>query len=243
MQRVKYFFRNINLLNLILSAIIVLILYTIFPSFKMQLKYSLPSIKKSLDNQEEKLPESRTHIISPSDYMLVSEENLFHPERRIPPEKKEEQPLPKPEFVLYGTLITNDISFAYLEDTKAPRNTPGRGKRQIAMKKGDTLSGFNLKEINVDSIVMARGEEKITIYVYNTQKPKKRDLIAHPSTVPKVPQQPAAKTPPIQTKPAASPSTTGQQQQQPSKPPAQMVLPPQSVDEHSILNFFEGRRK
>lgn len=88
MQRVKYFFRNINLLNLILSAIIVLILYTIFPSFKMQLKYSLPSIKKSLDNQEEKLPESRTHIISPSDYMLVSEENLFHPERRIPPEKK-----------------------------------------------------------------------------------------------------------------------------------------------------------
>lgn len=81
--------------------------------------------------------------------------------------------MPKPEFVLYGTLITNDISFAYLEDTKAPRNTPGRGKRQIAMKKGDTLSGFNLKEINVDSIVMARGEEKITIYVYNTQKPKK----------------------------------------------------------------------
>lgn len=243
MQRVKYFFRNINLLNLILLAIIVLILYTIFPSFKMQLKYSLPAIKKSLDNQEEKLLESRTHIISPSDYMPISEENLFHPERRIPPEKKVEQPLPKPEFVLYGTLITNDTSFAYLEDAKEPRNTPGRGKRQITLEKGDTLSGFNLKEVKVDSIVMARGEEKITIYVYNRNNPKKRESMAPPSTVPKVPQQPAAKTPPVQTKPALSQSTTKQQQQLPSKSPEQMVLTPQSAEEQSVVNFFEGRRK
>ncbi|MFZ3136940.1 MAG: hypothetical protein WA126_06065 [Thermodesulfovibrionales bacterium] len=175
--------------------------------------------------------------------MLISEENLFHPERRIPPEKKVEQPLPKPEFVLYGTLITNDTSFAYLEDTKALRNTPGRGKRQITMKKGDTLSGFNLKEINVDNIVMARGEEKITIYLYSRNNPKKRESMAPPSTVPKVPQQPAAKTPPIQTKPAVSQSKTRWQQQLPSKSPEQMVLPPQSAEEQSIFNFFEGRGK
>jgi len=209
----------------------------------MQLKYSFPSIKKSLDNQEEKLLDSRRHILSPSDYMLISEENLFHPERRIPPEKKVEQPLPKPEFVLYGTLITNDTGFAYLEDAKAPRSTPGRGKRQITLEKGDTLSGFNLKEVKVDSIVMARGEEKITIYVYKKNNPKKRESMAPPSNVPKVPQQPAAKTPPIQTKPAQSQSTSKQQQQLPSKPPEQMVLPPQSAEEQSVVNFFEGRRK
>jgi len=238
MRRVKYFSRNINLLNLILLAIIVLILYTIFPLFKMDLKYTLPAVKKSLDNQDEKSVESRTHTISPSDYMLISEENLFHPERRIPPEKKEEQPLPKPEFVLYGILITNDISFAYLEDTKAPRNTPGRGKRQIALKKGATLSGFNLKEINVDSIVMVRGEEKMTLYVHDTQRPKKRESTAHPSTVPKVPQQPAAKTPPIQTKPAPSQLTPGQQQRQQSKPPEQMVLPPQSNVIYHVRIFY-----
>jgi type II secretory pathway component PulC len=242
MQRLKYFFRSINLLNLILLTIIVLILYTIFPSFKMQLKYSFPSIKKSLDNQEEKLLESRAHIMSPSDYMLISEENLFHPERRIPPEKKVEQPLPKPEFVLYGTLITNDTGFAYLEDAKEPRSTPGRGKRQITLEKGDTLNGFNLKEVKADSIVMARGEEKMTIYVYNRNNPKKRESIAPTSAVPKVPQQPAAKTPPVQTKPALSQSTT-KQQQLPSKSPEQMVLPPQSPEEQSIVNFLEGKRK
>ena len=95
--------------------------------------------------------------------MIISEENPFHPERKIPVEKKAEQPLPKPEFVLYGTLITDDLKMAYLEDLKAPRSTSGRGKRQVALKQGDSLSGFRVKEIEAGKVVMVRGDDRIIV--------------------------------------------------------------------------------
>jgi hypothetical protein len=140
--------------------------------FNMNIKYTLPAGKKIVGDDDEKPADS--HIPSPADYMMIAEENLFHPERKIPAEKKEEQPLPKPEFVLYGTLITDNISLAYLEDLKAPHSTPGRGKRQTALRKGDTLSGFTLKEIETEKIVMVRGEERIELKVADSSKPKIR---------------------------------------------------------------------
>jgi hypothetical protein len=171
--KVKNFFRNINLLNIILiTAIIILANYTVLPMFNMNIKYTLPAGKKIVGAGDEKPAES--HIPSLTDYTMIAEENLFHPERKIPAEKKAEQPLPKPDFVLYGTLITDDLSLAYLEDLKAPHSTPGRGKRQTAMRKGDSMSGFILKEIEAEKIVMVRGEERIELKVADSSKPKIR---------------------------------------------------------------------
>lgn len=173
MINLKYFLKNINLLNLLLTATIVFFAnYTLFLMFVTKMKYTLPSVTKSIFSETEPLDE--TSPPSSSDYIVVSEDNLFHPERRIPPEKKKEEevPLPKPEFVLYGTLITPDSSLAYLEDLKAPRNTPGRGKRQTPLKKGDMMSGFILKDVQPDKIVMVRGEEKMLVRVYNPNRVK-----------------------------------------------------------------------
>jgi hypothetical protein len=173
MHRLKYIFRNINLLNIMLIAsVIILANYIILPVFNMSITYTPPSGKKIISDKDEKPAES--HIPSPSDYMIIAEENLFHPERKIPPEKKEEQSLSKPEFVLYGTLIADDLSLAYVEDLKAPRSTPGRGKRQTAMKEGDILSGFTLKEIEAEKIVMVRGEERIIVPINDPSHPKDR---------------------------------------------------------------------
>lgn len=162
----KSLIRNISLLNLLLiSVIVVFIMYSLYPMIGIQIRFTLPAVKKVMETKEES--SSQAQIPSVAEYSKISEDNLFHPERKIPVEKKEaeEKPLPKPEFVLYGTLITDDISLAYVEDLKAPRNTPGRGKRQIALRKGDTLSGFTLKDIEPDTVVMARGEEKILVPV------------------------------------------------------------------------------
>ncbi|MBM4146317.1 MAG: hypothetical protein FJ240_08605 [Nitrospira sp.] len=134
------------------------------------MKYTLPSITKSIFSETESLDEP--HPPSSSDYIVVSENNLFHPERKIPPEKKEEVPLPKPEFILFGTLITSETSLAYIEDLKVPRNTAGRGKRQTTLKKGDMMSGFILKEVQADKIVMVRGEEKMVVPVHNPNRSK-----------------------------------------------------------------------
>lgn len=177
-MRPKYFLRNINVLNILLIAtIIVFANYTFFLMFISKIKYALPSITKSIN--ADKASSDENPLISSSDYMIISEENLFHPERKIPPEKKEEAaPLPKPEFILYGTLITPDTSLAYMEDLKTPRNTAGRGKRQTPLKKGDMMSGFTLTDVQPDKIMMVRGEDKMVVHVYNPGRSKTKDISA-----------------------------------------------------------------
>ena len=173
MRNLKYALRNINLINIILIAALILIgNYTVLPIFNLSFKYKLPAVKKIKVDQNEKPVESQ--IPSPTDYALIAEENLFHPDRKIPVEKKDEKLLPKPDFVLYGTIITDDLSLAYLEDLKAPRSTPGRGKRQTTLKIGNTLSGFTLKEIETDKVAMVRGDETIIVPLNDPSHPKER---------------------------------------------------------------------
>ena len=155
--------RNINLLNILLLAIVLVFALSVFmPALYQDIRYP-PACrqKKRVEVEQDALLQQK--MPSLSDYMIISEENPFHPERKIPVEKKAEQPLPKPEFVLYGTLITDDLKMAYLEDLKAPRSTSGRGKRQVALKQGDSLSGFALKEIEAGKVVMVRGDDKIIV--------------------------------------------------------------------------------
>jgi hypothetical protein len=164
---IKYFVRNINIINIfLLSLAFFFSLYILFPEFDTQIRYALPKPKKSPVFTEKKYPEIQTPSIA--EYMAVSEENLFHPERKIPVEKKAEKPLPKPDFVLFGTLITDTMSIAYLEDIKAPRSTAGRGKRQTALRKGDTLSGFTVKEIHPGEVIMVRGNDEVVVEMHDT---------------------------------------------------------------------------
>jgi len=126
---------------------------------------------------------------------LISDQNIFHPERKIPPEKKAEKAVPRPEVILYGTLITEQESIAFVEDKKAPRTTPGRGKRQTALHKGESLSGYILKEITANSIVLARGEERIVVLLDEGEK-RKSEASHLPSAAPMTPgsQQPSVPT-------------------------------------------------
>jgi len=196
MRKLTYLFRNINLLNVtLLAAVVLLTVYIISPVFDMDIKYNLVAPEKPITAEEEKiLP---VHISSPSDYTLIAEQNLFHPERKIPPEKKEEKQLLKPEFVLYGTLISDNVKIAYIEDRKSPHSTPGRGKRQTAMRIGQTLSGFTLKEIDFDKVVMARGEEMLVIKVMDSAvKRGATSVQAPPFQAPKPVREPAVQKPP-----------------------------------------------
>jgi hypothetical protein len=194
--RLKAFIRNFSVLNMILLLITVLLIYYIFlPRLEIHVKYKLPAIINPQEKEKKDiLSGNRTPSIT--EYATVSEKNLFNPERIIPVEKKgeEQQSLPKPELLLYGTLISNDVKLAYLEDLKAPRNTPGRGKRQVALKIGDVLSGFTLKEIHADYIVMARGEETIVVKVLENQGKKQRSVQTTPRSA-ETPVSPPARRP------------------------------------------------
>jgi type II secretory pathway component PulC len=160
----KRILRNINLLNILLiGAILILINYTILPLFNMSVPLTLSSGKTTSVHKDEQPAEIDVPLLT--DYAMIADDNLFHPERRIPVETVDEQSLPKPEFVLFGTLLTDDIRLAYLKDRKAPLNTGGRGDRQTAMKIGDTMSGYALKEIYPDKVIMARGDELVSVSV------------------------------------------------------------------------------
>lgn len=130
---------------------------------------------------------SEGQFLSAADYVMVGENNLFHPERLIPAQKKEEKPLPKPEIVLHGTMISDDLKIAYVQDLKAPRSTPGRGTRQLPLRQGDVLGGFVLKEISIDKIVMVRGEEVLNISIYDSHR-KSKNVASAAITSAKPPQ-------------------------------------------------------
>jgi len=218
MNKLKLLLRNINLLNIILIASSILIAgYVVFPMFDIKVKFTPAIPKKILTTKEETPPEGQTQ--SPSDFLIIAEQNLFHPQRIIPPEKQAEQPLQKPDFVLYGTLVADDISVAYMEDKKSPRTTPGRGKRQTALKKGDTMSGYTLKEIDPEQVIMVRGEETLIVKVLDPSVKKDREggstPIPQAQAVP--PGQKALRATPQPTRPEQATAPARKTPYQPNK--------------------------
>ena len=166
--------RQINVLNIVLLAGIIALAVSISsPLLTVRANYTLPSPRKVLEENGEKPAEPQAPSVT--DYTVVAEQNVFSPERKIPAEKKDEKPLPKPEFVLYGTLITADTSLAFLEDLKAPYTTASRGKRQRTLRLGAAVSGFTLSEIHPDHVVMARGEERVEVLLFDPSKPKRHE--------------------------------------------------------------------
>lgn len=110
------------------------------------------------------------------DFIAVTEKNLFHPERRMPTDKKGEQALVRPEIIFYGAIITSDKKIAYVEDKKNPYSTPGRGKRQIPLAEGAMIGGYKLKEINPESIVLVHGDDQMVVNLRD-QKDRKPEEV------------------------------------------------------------------
>lgn len=216
----KSLIRNITIGNILLTAAVAFFVFSdVSPFFTTQANSALPSAKRQ---EQETVGEAQEiRIQSPAEFMSVAEQNLFHPDRKVPVEKKAEQPLPKPEFVLYGTMITDGLSLAYVEDLKAPRSSPGRGNRQVALRKGDALSGFILKEIGPSHIVLARGEEEVVVSLSDRSHLKGRNApaVEQSTSASPPPSVPGAQAP--QQSDRRLPHTAVRQ----TSPPSQQVVP------------------
>ncbi len=218
MRFFSYVLRSINLLNVLLAAAVVLLAtYALFPLASMKVTVKPPALEQAAVAQEEKPAVGQSP--SPSEFVVVAEQNLFHPERMIPPEKASES-LTKPDIILYGTLVTDDMRLAYIEDRKSPQTSPGRGVRQSVVKQGQTVGGFLLKSVEADRIVLVRGDEQMIVYLADTRKQRA------PATQPQpgAPAQPGARssTPatPAPMQRAPRPGTPAPAGQQAITPPA-----------------------
>lgn len=170
MQILPHVLKSATILNLLLlAAAIAAIACALVPLADIAVNVSPPPATEATTGQAAQAPASGPVPAYP-DYALVAERNVFHPQRKMPPEKAAGQAIPRPDIILYGTLISDDVKVAYVEDKKAPRTTPGRGKRQIALKKGETLSGYVLKEVERDRIELVRGSDRIVVYLSEQMK-------------------------------------------------------------------------
>lgn len=170
MFNLRYIFLSLNVMNGLLAAAVAAVVFFAVIPFLNPAAISLPPAKETAAGSAQK--EVPPQKFSAADYALISEQNLFHPERKIPPEKQQEKVLPKPDLFLYGTLITDKTSYAFVEDRKAPHSTPGRGKRQITLKKGESLGGYILSEIEANRIVLVKGEERLVVRLDDKEKRK-----------------------------------------------------------------------
>ncbi|MBA4373789.1 MAG: hypothetical protein C0402_13130 [Thermodesulfovibrio sp.] len=225
MARLRYLLKNISLLNLVLVIALAYLLKTVvLPFFGGGASYTPPEVKKRAVAELAKGKVADAKSPSPFDYVVIGDQNLFHPERKIPVPKVEAPPLPKPDFVLYGTMETEEFSVAYMEDKKAPKTTQGRGKRVTTLRQGDSLSGFILKDVDVDKVVMLRGEE--TMVVHLADRGKVREGSGSAAATPGASVHPPSKTPSA-FPPSAHPTVTPQSEHHPeTKPATQPVRPP-----------------
>jgi hypothetical protein len=244
--------KNINLLNIILCTLgLIFAFFFVWPQAEDQVSFSLPPLKKKAPEKSPPEP-PKVQAPAPMDFVVIADENLFHPERRIPPEKKEEAALPKPDFVLYGTLITPDLRMAYLEDKKAPVTTPGRGKRQTALKVGESLSGFTLKEVTASRVVLSRGEDNMVVMLDDPRVQKSRDVgpvvgASPPHTVPGAVQpphtvgQPVPR--PVTARPGVVPPGTPPMPGLPPNPSGGVQISPGAVNPSQATPTIPSRRQ
>lgn len=230
MKKVQYALRNINILNMMLLAVSVLMFFTLaYPLLNADIKVNIPQAKEAAVKQEENVAAEK--MPTALDYVVVTDKNLFHPERKMPLEKKEEQAVVRPEIIFYGAIITGEKKIAYIEDKRNPYSTPGRGKRQTPLAEGAMIGGYTLKEVNPESIVLVRGGDKMIVNLRD-QKDRKPDETTgkqqmpfgqfnSPSSMP----QPGKATNPIMPRPSTTtvpsmspPSTTTGPPMLPARP-------------------------
>jgi hypothetical protein len=215
MQNLQYLLKSVNLLNLLLLAVaITAIACAVVPLADISVNVTPPAPTETGTGQPEQ-PSAGSQAPAYADYASIAEQNVFHPLRRIPPENKGDLAVPKPEVILYGTLITDDVKIAYVEDKKSPRTSPGRGKRQIALKKGDTLSGYVLKEVEKDRIELVKGNDRIVVFLSDQNKVRNGEA-KRPGASPGGPQMAAPpmgpSAVPARTMPAAPGTRTAPRQ-------------------------------
>ncbi|HBB15765.1 MAG TPA: hypothetical protein DCZ97_01745 [Syntrophus sp. (in: bacteria)] len=207
MKSKRYLLQSINVLNLLMTAAAI----GFFITFLSPLLGTQAPVKVPAPNEiSPGTPRVVDETMKPSmaDYVLIGEQNLFHPDRMITEVKKLPAPIvqPRPELILHGTMLTDELKIAYLEDKKAGQKNPRRGAPYIVVKEGDNVSGYILKQISESMVVLANGEEQMTLYL-DELKDRKGEITGPtkaPAPAATAPSQAAPR--PFAPQPAARPS-------------------------------------
>lgn len=156
---------------------------------------------------------------APGTYTVIASRNLFSPTRtEAPPAPASAAPavqLPKPN--LYGVIVRDEASIAYLEDPTT--------KRVAGYRLGDSIAGGTVQAISSDRVVLARPDGNVDIRLHDPSRPKP----PAPAPTPATPGAPLPASPVRPTLPFQPPGIGTQPQPQAQQDDTQRTrrtLPP-----------------
>ncbi|MBF0317116.1 MAG: hypothetical protein HQL04_02995 [Nitrospirae bacterium] len=198
--------RHFNLLNV--SLIVLLIMTGMYEQGlykeKRPVRVTMKKVEP-LEHEEVKIQEGR-HLQDRGSYMLITDKNLFHQDRKLvlPVKAPPEVAAPPPEFTVYGILMYPNATTVYVEDKKNPYSTQGRGTRQRRLHQGDTISGYTLQTITPEYAEFVSGEKTLRFMVIDHKKKVRTG--ASPATAPVPPKgNPPQGAPPGMNTPPGTP--------------------------------------
>ena len=180
--------------------------------------------KSETKNENPPMMASTKEPISIQSSNLISEKNIFSPERKdfptTPLEKS--KPILRPQVILYGVAIATDYQSATVVNPGRPLRKEER--ETLTIKIGERIGGYKLAKILPDRIAMESNGDTFEVLLYDSKKPKKQmearaetkpEIIASAQPVPvppsgevptPAPAQESVKEPkaPVQTQVAAS---------------------------------------
>lgn len=119
---------------------------------------------------------SRKISMPESVFESLVKKDLFSPERK---EFMQDKPAPRPSGIqreslekalaLYGTVLLEEYKAALIRELK--KKSDGPTERWVRM--GDTVGDVRIVDIKKERIVIARGEERCEVYLYDKNKPQK----------------------------------------------------------------------
>ena len=168
-------------------------------------------------------------------FIVISEKNIFSPERKDFPTLTVEKsnPVTRPQVILYGVTIAGDFQAASLAN---PGRSLRKGEREtMTVKIGENIGGYKLTKIQPDRVTMESNGDSFEVLLYDSRNPKKRTEVkteAKPAAVISTQPAPASPTPPAAAPASAPPSASVEKTppaasvEKPKEPPQQQVVPP-----------------
>jgi hypothetical protein len=114
---------------------------------------------------QKELPAKDPHI-------LISQRNIFTPDRKEFPAPKGKKPVVRPQIILHGVTIVGDYQSASIVN---PGKVLRKGEREaMALKIGDKVGKYKLAKILPDLIALEAVEDTFEVLLYDPNKPKQR---------------------------------------------------------------------
>ncbi len=114
-------------------------------------------------------PEAITSSTSAPDYLVVAQQNPFHPERNdaMPPPPPGAAKTVGPPPLVYGSMLLGKEKFALMATESDPK------PRKIV--EGDSINGYKLAEVKAQSVVLEADGSKSEVMFYNALSRLRRE--------------------------------------------------------------------